>query len=353
MIAMRAKLMSTEQVSKYHPDKVADQISDAIVTECLRVDKNSRVAIETAIKGNQVILLGEISTKADTSYDNLARIVRRVLNKLNYSTDIRLLTRIQEQSPEIRSAVDKEGAGDQGMMYGMATKETDSLLPYGFDVANKIIKIIEDDVATGNGPLLGDAKTQVTTDLNKKGYKSLVTIVVSACHKPSCALEAVREHIAKLLISNGVIKNKKDIELVINPAGSWSTGGPEADAGLTGRKIVCDQYGGYSPVGGGAFSGKDPTKVDRSGAYMARRIAVDILSRTDATRVAVQLAYAIGVAEPVSVYLESDLNEEVNEKLTKEILAEYDLTPKGIIKFLDLLNVDYEHLAKGCHYRDR
>lgn len=331
------RLFSTEQISKYHPDKYADQISDAILTECLRQDNTSHCGIETMVKDNTVVLGGEITSNAVIDYD---AIVHKVANKLNYKVD-KIINLIGKQSPEINGAVvadENIGAGDQGIMFGYATSETESYLPFGFDLANKIIKIIENDVET-NSVLIGDAKCQVTTDLDNPG--TVEEVLVSVCHKPEYDLEYIRRYIKSLL--DGVVSPKK---WTINPAGTWNVGGATSDCGLTGRKIVCDQYGGYCAVGGGAFSGKDPSKVDRSATYMARKIAVDLVKQYNLAWCEVQLAYAIGVAEPVSVNIKNDRNEDYADVVRNS----YDLTPKGIIKTLDLLNINYEKLAEGCHF---
>lgn len=331
------RLFSTEQISKYHPDKYADQISDAILTECLRQDANSHCGIETMVKDNTVVLGGEITTNAAVDFDG---IVRRVANKLNYRVD-NIINLIGKQSPEINGAVvadENIGAGDQGIMFGFATSETDSYLPFGFDLANKIIKIIEHDVET-NDVLIGDAKCQVTVDLDNPGI--VEEVLVSVCHRDIYNLDEIRAYVRNLL--NDVVTPKK---WTINPAGTWNVGGATSDCGLTGRKIVCDQYGGYCAVGGGAFSGKDPSKVDRSATYMARKIAVDLVKTYNLKWCEVQLAYAIGVAEPVSVNIKNDRGEDY----AAYVIANYDLTPKGIIKVLDMLNIDYEKLAEGCHF---
>ena len=344
------RLFSTEQVSKYHPDKYADQISDAVLDACLAQDPHSRVACECMVKGTTVILAGEITTKAKVNY---GEVVQRVAKKLNYKAD-QVLTYIDTQSPEIAGGVgdgEEMGAGDQGMMYGYATRETKSRLPFGFDLANRIIKAIENDVENNPDTVFqGDAKCQVTVDLDAPPtMASVKKILVSVCHKPE-RLAAAKVEVYTILEVLGV---PDWVEVIINPAGAWTLGGPTADCGLTGRKIVCDQYGGYCPVGGGAFSGKDPSKVDRAGAYMARHIACDLLEYHDLLKwVEVQIAYAIGRAEPMSVSVSCNLPE-CNEAIAKEVEACYDLTPAGIIKSLDLLRPKYEELAEGCHYRKR
>ena len=350
------RLFSTEQVSKYHPDKYADQISDAVLDECLRQDQDSRVACETMVKGNVVVLAGEITSTATLDY---ADIVSRVGKKLGYKVD-RVLTYIEKQSPEIESGLrigtQNQGAGDQGMMYGYACRETESLLPFGFDLANRIIKAIEEDVERNNRQgFTGDAKCQVTVDLDAPPDASSVKkILVSACSTNGMTIYGVKERIQQLIRTVNPLLIPTTCEIVANPAGLWTQGGPAADAGLTGRKIVCDQYGGYCPVGGGAFSGKDPSKVDRSGAYMARRIACDIVKNFDSVQTAeIQIAYAIGRAEPMSVSVKTtgQTPPAFDDLLVAWIEKSYDLTPAGIISALEMKSQSYERLAEGCHYR--
>lgn len=341
-------LISTEQVSKYHPDKVADQISDAIVTECLRKDPCSRVAVECLIKSNLVVLAGELTTKAEIDYE---RVALRVLKSLNYNDHFNFVINITKQSAEISKAVNiygdlDIGAGDQGIMFGFATRETKSGLPWPFEMANKIIEAIENDITIKGSDciLKGDAKTQVTADFDNT-ERTAETIIVSACHVPEIDENYLHNYIAELLRKEEI----KYKELVVNPGGKWTLGGPSADCGLTGRKIVCDQYGGLVPVGGGAFSGKDPTKVDRSASYMARHLAMRVIEKFSKVGwCRIQLAYGIGMVQPVSVSVTTDLADQTE---VEEFVMSYDLTPKGIIETLDLLKVDYETLAQGCHYR--
>ena len=341
------KLFSTEQVSKYHPDKYADQISDAILDACLAEDKDSRVACECMVKGETVILCGEITTKAKVNY---AAVAQRVGAKLGYKVS-QVYTNITEQSGEIAGGVKKGKdlrAGDQGIMFGYATNETKSRLPFGFDLANRIIKAIEDDVEDA-GVFFGDAKCQVTVDLDKPAdMNSVVEILVSACGADCYGEEYTEARVKDILETLNVPVS--DIKVTVNPAGEWTVGGPTADCGLTGRKIVCDQYGGYVPVGGGAFSGKDPSKVDRTAAYMAHRIACDLLEKHDLLWCKVQLAYAIGEKQPMSVSAECN-DPWLSQELAKEVTDTYDLTPYGMIKHLRLFNTNFEKLAEGCHYR--
>ena len=341
------RLFSTEQVSKWHPDKVADQISDAILMDCLSKDEKSRVAVETLVKGKTVYLAGELTCSGEIPCEEIAR---KVMSDLGYEVE-RVYTNITRQSPQISAAVDSDekiGAGDQGMMFGYATRETKSMLPYGFEVANNIIDIITEDIERNpNTILLGDTKTQVTTDLDDI-HQIPEVILISACHKEGYDLNHVRDYLSSLMTSHGIQAKK----WILNPSGLWTMGGPTSDSGLTGRKIVCDQYGGYCPVGGGAFSGKDPTKVDRSAAYMARELAVQILERfSDVNTAEVELAYGIGIAEPISVSIMTDKHNARKEIL--DFVNSFDLTPSGMINYLNLRHIDYRKIAGGCHYRKR
>lgn len=343
------RLFSTEQVSKYHPDKLADQISDLILTEILKQDKLAQCGIETLIKGSTVVLGGEITANAKINYK---KIVKQFMSNMRQPFS-KLINLIGRQSKEINSAVVNTtnfGAGDQGMMYGYACRETESMLPYGFDLANKIIKSVESYADRGEY-FKGDAKCQVTVDLDKRGIDSLHTVLVSVCQKKDCTLDTAKQVINKILKELYVPINK--VKLIVNPSGNWFVGGAKADCGLTGRKIVCDQYGGYCPVGGGAFSGKNPTKVDRSAAYMARYLAKYVLKTVSpkASFCEIQLSYGIGMSEPIGLSVKTDIKDE-GEKLVNILLRKFNLTPAGIIKFLDLYNVNYGIIAQGCHYRD-
>mgnify|MGYP001053081426 CR=1 FL=1 len=336
------KLFTTEAVTKFHPDKYADQISDAIVTACMRQDKNSRCGVEALVKGETVVLAGEIKTNAHIDPE---AIVKQVAWKLGYRVSD-IINLLSEQSPEISQAVDGTeetiGAGDQGIVFGYANSECESMLPLSVDIANRIVTRIEHDVDTNPDTILmGDAKTQVTIDLDT----GLITdIVVSACHKKDVPLDEVRKYIRKLL--HGVAYPDK---WHINPAGEWTIGGPQADCGLTGRKIVCDQYGGAYSVGGGALSGKDVSKVDRTGTYMARQIAVDLCRKFKLRHCSVQMAFVIGRPDPISVSAKGSDGRNYAGYVRKT----YDLTVQGMIEHLDLYNQDFEKLAEGCHFFDK
>ena len=340
-------MFSTEMVSKYHPDKYADQISDSILTAVLRKDPRAHVACEVMAKDATVVLGGEITAACDIDYD---AVVRSVGDRLGYRVD-RIINLITKQSQEIGGAVDSDamiGAGDQGMMFGFAVNGGKYYLPFGQEVAIDIIRAIEKDIDENPDSIFqGDAKTQVTTDLAAPGFvKPVDTILISVCHKEGLSIDQVREYVVRLLEKNCIPVPKK---LLVNPAGTWTFGGPSADCGLTGRKIVCDQYGGYAPVGGGAFSGKDPSKVDRSGCYAARRIAVDMVRKHGFESCTVQIAYAIGVSSPVSVYAIGVRADGSKVDVSTEVVSSYDLTPRGIIDSLGLLDLDYGELAAGNH----
>ena len=345
------RLFSTEQVSKYHPDKFCDQISDAILDACLAQDPNSRVAVECMAKNSKVFVCGEITTMADL---NIAGIVNKVSCGLGYG-NVDVKTMISYQSDEIACGVgahewnENIAAGDQGIMFGYATRESATGLPFAFDLANRIIQAIENDIELhpAETPFRGDAKTQVTVDLDKPQNLDVVkTIVISACTKKDYPRNFLEGYILELLHRSNCYA--PDAEYMINPAGAWTMGGPVADCGLTGRKIVCDQYGGFMPVGGGAFSGKDPSKVDRTASYMAHEIARTALEIFPSLNwCKVQLGYAIGVREPVSVMVENDQRIPIEEWARRT----FDLTPYGMVRYLRLLEGGFEKRAGGCHYR--
>ena len=344
-------LFSTEMVSKYHPDKFADQISDAILTHYLSLDPYAHVACECLVKDRTVVLGGEITSRGKCSKEDHAKVVQHVAASLGYKVD-KVIDLISAQSVQIEAAVNScatLGAGDQGMMFGYACRGGRFHLPYGQELAIRIIKAIETDISNNPSSIFkGDAKTQVTTELSAKGYvKPIDTVLISVCHKEGYTLEEVQAYLKNLLKT--MVPEALEGKLLLNPAGIWTIGGPEADCGLTGRKIVCDQYGGYAPVGGGAFSGKDPTKVDRSACYMARRIAVDLVDKYGLDSCTVQLAYAIGESQPVSVCAVGTDMEGVRFEESAALRKNYDLTPQGMIEFLGLRKLNYEAIAGGNH----
>ena len=338
-------LFTSEQVSAGHPDKICDQISDTIVAECLRNDRNSRVAVETMIKDSHVYVSGEITSKHEP---NIKADVRSVLFQCEpaIADDFDLVVNISRQSGDIALGVDRKGAGDQGMMFGYATRETPKMLPLPFALATAAIEQLGQGF---DNALLPDAKAQVTYDYAKR---RIDTFLISTQHKEDVDPQDVF-HICKRVMDNVADEYRlnKDFKVLVNPTGRFVTGGSYADTGVTGRKIMCDTYGGAARHGGGAFSGKDPTKVDRSAAYMARKIAKDILRHGFARRCEVQLAYAIGVEEPVGISVNTFHTGIVPAAyIVRWIRKRYDLTPSGIISFLGLRDVNYQHVSVYGHF---
>lgn len=341
------RLFSTEQVSKYHPDKLADRISDTLLAEYLSQDPNAKCGIETLVKDDTVVISGEVSSNAKI---NKEKIIKEIMKEMHYKLT-NIIDLISTQSPEINNAITSKenlGAGDQGIMFGYASSDNENYLPNGFNYANRVIEALENDIAINTNSILkGDAKCQITVDLDSPNNVPKV-ILVSVCHKEGLELNQVQEYVKKLLKNNNLYF--EDTEYILNPSGTWNIGGPASDAGLTGRKIVCDQYGGYIPVGGGAFSGKDLTKVDRSASYMARIIAVDILNKYDLKECVVEFAYGIGIEKPISIYIKTDRDNTLDgNTIIEYIKKNYDLTPRGMIKYLNLKKEDYIYLSGGNH----
>ena len=347
------RIITCEQVSEGHPDKLADQIADAIVTDCLQHDKNSRVAIECLLKDNHIIIAGELTSSHKPDYRTLVYgVMDRIgWEKLNYGDpalfagpEIGIL--VKEQSPDIALGVDKGGAGDQGMMYGYATNETLELLPIPYVIATRFLQILKNHPSK---MFRADAKAQVSFDYDSG---KITTFLCSVQHSPDVEPGDFRHIIEGIMVlaatENGL---NTDFEKLVNPTGRFVIGGPYADCGVTGRKLACDTYGGIGRIGGGAMSGKDPSKVDRSGAYMARKIARDIVRAGYAERCEVQIAYAIGVAQPVSVYVETFGTEYQDKTFLEQYVRDtYDLTPRGIINSLGLLDVDYNKVSAYGHF---
>ena len=338
-------LFTSEQVSHGHPDKICDQISDAVVTDCLRHDRNSRVAVEALIKDNHVMVAGEITSKHEPNVKELVSSVLFTAEPQIYR-DFDLNVQITKQSPDIALGVDKKGAGDQGMMFGFATDETAKMLPLPFVLATEAISRLKD---RDHNALLPDAKAQVTYDYGKK---RIDTFLISTQHKEDVDPKDVRYLCERIMNQVAeAYRLNRDFRVLVNPTGRFVTGGSFADTGVTGRKIICDTYGGVCRHGGGAFSGKDPTKVDRSGAYMARKVAKDILRYGFAKRCEVQLAYAIGVEEPVSVAVDTfHTGRAPAAWLVRWIRKNYDLTPSGIIASLGLRDVNYNQVSTMGHF---
>ena len=359
---MEKRLFTSECVTNGHPDKVADSISDAILDACLEQDPGSRVACETMVTTNFCLICGEITTKAQVDYKAVAREAIRKIGYVypgdNFDADtVEIQCRIHTQSADIALGTNDEvgGAGDQGMMFGGACTQTPELMPLPVALSRALSNRLTECVHS-NDLLRPDGKTQVSVEFDEKGnVVGIDTVVVSVMHSADFEIEELRKYIREGVIAP-VLKNYgfdiADVAHIhINPTGNFVIGGPNGDTGLTGRKIIVDTYGGYFSHGGGAFSGKDPTKVDRSAAYMARYMAKNLVAAGLATQVQVQLAYAIGVAEPVSVRVDSYGTGVVSdEKMTELLRATCDLTPGGIIRKLDLRRPIYAPTAAVGHF---
>ena len=359
---MEKRLFTSECVTQGHPDKVADSISDAILDACLQQDPNARVACETMVTTNFCLIAGEITTTALVDYVSVAR---ETIRKIGYvypgdgfdADSVEILCRIHTQSADIAMGTNDEvgGAGDQGMMFGGACTQTPELMPLPVALARALANRLTECVHS-NDLLRADGKTQVSVEYDEAGnVVGIDTVVVSIMHSADFEIEELRKYVREGVIAPVLKKYGFDIADVahihINPTGNFVIGGPNGDTGLTGRKIIVDTYGGYFSHGGGAFSGKDPTKVDRSGAYMARYMAKNLVAAGLATQVQVQLAYAIGVAEPVSVRVDSYGTGIVpDEKMTEYLRKIVDLTPAGIIKKLDLRRPIYAPTAAEGHF---
>lgn len=356
-------LFTSESVSEGHPDKVSDQISDGILDALLAQDKYSRVAVETLCKTGLVVIAGEVTTKAVVDY---AKIAREVINEIGYNesalgfdaNSVGVMCAVEQQSPDISMGVtataDKEqGAGDQGMMFGFACDETAEYMPATISYSHKLLKRLSDLRRKKHVPFLRpDAKSQVTVEYKDGKLTRVDTVVISTQHAPDVShkeLETyVIEECVKKVIPSELLKNTR---YYINPTGRFVIGGPQGDCGLTGRKIIVDTYGGHGAHGGGAFSGKDPSKVDRSAAYMGRYIAKNLVAAGMASKCLVQLAYAIGVAEPVSVFVEDYGTSKLSQKeLEKAVRANFRLKPHEIVEQFDLLRPIYRATASYGHF---
>ncbi|MCM3116557.1 methionine adenosyltransferase [Neobacillus sp. MER 74] len=375
-MSRNARLFTSESVTEGHPDKICDQISDSILDAILAKDANARVAAETSVTTGLVLVAGEITT---STYVDIPKIVRETIKGIGYdrakygfdSETCAVLTSIDEQSPDIAMGVDQAlearegqmsdeqieaiGAGDQGLMFGFACNETKELMPLPISLAHKLARklteVRKDNVLEYLRP---DGKTQVTVEYDENDKPVRIdTIVISTQHNPEVTLEQIQRNLKEYVINPVVPKELIDenTKYFINPTGRFVIGGPQGDAGLTGRKIIVDTYGGYARHGGGAFSGKDPTKVDRSAAYAARYVAKNIVAAGLAEKCEVQLAYAIGVARPVSIAVDTFGTGKVNEDILVDLVSEnFDLRPAGIINMLDLRRPIYKQTAAYGHF---
>ncbi len=370
---MARHLFTSESVTEGHPDKICDQISDAVLDDIYAHDPMARVACETAVTTGQVLVMGEISS---TYKPDVAKIARKVINEIGYDDGSKgfdgnlcsVLVALDEQSPDIAMGVDKSlelkggeedaynlhGAGDQGMMFGFACDETEELMPLPISLAHKLTKQLTKVRKDGTlAYLRADGKSQVTVEYDENGKPEAVTaVVVSSQHSADVELSKIREDITELVIKPIIPKElmREDTKIYVNPTGRFVTGGPQGDSGLTGRKIIVDTYGGYSRHGGGAFSGKDPTKVDRSAAYAARYVAKNVVAAGLASKCEVQLAYAIGVAKPVSVMVDTFGTGKISDEKISEIIGKvFDLRPAAIIDTLKLRAPIYRQLASYGH----
>ena len=365
-------LFTSESVTEGHPDKLCDYISDSILDAYLEKDPNARIACETVAGKGEIFITGEITSIAEEI--NIEKIVRQAIKEIGYDnskTEIdyrtcKIITNISKQSTDIAQGVDKsletkkgeniisEGAGDQGIMFGYACDETEELMPLPISIAHKLAKrlttVRKEQILNYLRP---DGKTQVTVEYENEKPKRIHTIVVSTQHNEKIDLQSLRKDIHEKVIDKVIPKELLDNETkyYINPTGRFVIGGPMGDSGLTGRKIIVDTYGGYSRHGGGAFSGKDPTKVDRSASYMARHIAKNIVANKLAKRCEIQLSYAIGVAKPISIYINTfGTNTIPEEEIIEKINKKFDLTPRGIINYLELQRPIYRKTTNYGHF---
>ncbi|MCQ4725575.1 methionine adenosyltransferase [Anaerotignum faecicola] len=356
---MSKRLFTSESVTEGHPDKICDQISDAILDAILAQDKNARVACETTANTGMIYVMGEITTNCYVDIENIVRDTVREIGytraKYGFDADLcAVLTSLKGQSPDIAMGVDNEGAGDQGMMFGFACNETEEYMPMPISLAHKLTRRLAEVRKNGTLEYLRpDGKSQVTVEYIDDKPVRVDTVVISTQHAPDVDQESIRHDIINEVIK-AVIPSElldENTKYFINPTGRFVIGGPQGDSGLTGRKIIVDTYGGYASHGGGAFSGKDPTKVDRSACYAARHVAKNIVASGIADKCEIELAYAIGVAEPVSILVNTFGSGKVpDEKLEEIVKNNFDLTPSGIIARFDLKRPIYKQTAAYGHF---
>ena len=356
---MKKYYFTSESVTEGHPDKLCDYISDCILDECLKQDENARVAVETFASKNLITIAGQITTNAKIDAESIARKALQEIGYDNENTDIDYRTcqvqvNIDQQSSDIAMGVDVGGAGDQGIMFGYATDETPRFMPYAIDMAHQLAKQLTKVRKSGEIPFLRpDGKTQVTVEYENNQPKRIETILISTQHLPEVSQEEIKEQIVKKVIHEIVPETMMDenTKIYVNPTGRFVIGGPLGDTGLTGRKIIVDTYGGYARHGGGAFSGKDASKVDRSAAYMLRHIAKNIVANGYAKKCEIQLSYAIGMSQPLSIFVDTfGTGKQSEEELSQMILRNFDLTPNGIITYLGLKQPIYAQTTNYGHF---
>ena len=344
---------TSESVTEGHPDKMCDKIADKILDSALSQDKNSKMAVEATIKDDLVLIYGEARTNAKLDYEKIAK---DVIKDIGYTEEFKVITKISEQSIEINKAVSKDKicAGDQGIMFGYATNETDSFMPTPIYYAHKLAKQLTDTRRSDkNTPLKPDGKTQVTVEYENDFPKRIDTIIVSSQHVENITQEELRDYIIKNVIEKVIPKELVDenTKYLINTSGSFTIGGPFGDSGTTGRKIVVDTYGGFSKVGGGCFSSKDPSKVDRSAAYYARFVSKNVVAHHLCDRCEIELSYAIGKEEPISIYIDTfNTNKKSIEEIYKYVNDNFDFRVSNIIEELDLLKPIYYQTAAYGHF---
>jgi len=365
------KLFTSESVTEGHPDKLCDLISDSLLDAYLKGDKKSRCGIETVAGKDTIFVTGEVTSKTKVDVE---KVVRDTIKKVGYlgKNDIdyktcNVIVNLSKQSEDIALGVDKsqeekdgiltsEGAGDQGIMFGFASKETKEYMPLAISLAHKLSKrlteVRKENIIKGLAP---DGKSEVTVEYDGDKPKRVHTIVISTSHTEDKDLEVLKKELKKEVIDKVIPKNliDKDTKIYVNPTGRFVICGPKGDSGLTGRKIIVDTYGGYAPHGGGCFSGKDPTKVDRSASYMARFLAKNIVANNYADKCMIELSYVIGVARPLSIFVDTYGTNKISEEEIIEKINKFDLTPRGIINYLDLENVNYKETTNYGHFGDK
>lgn len=350
---MKKYYFTSESVTEGHPDKICDKISDKILDTALSNDKNSKMAVEATIKDNLIFIYGEATTKAKLNYEQIAK---EVLKDIGYNEEFEVITKVSTQSSEINKAVNKEeiAAGDQGIMFGYATNETNNYMPLAITLANKLAKqLTAVRKQDKNTPLKPDGKTEVTLEYIDGKASRIDTIIIASQHIKEISQEDLKTYIIENVINKVIPKELIDnkTKILINTSGSFTIGGPFGDSGTTGRKIIVDTYGGASRIGGGCFSSKDPSKVDRSAAYYARFVAKNIVAHNLADKCEIEVSYAIGKKDPISIFIETFNTEKVSlEEIYKFVEENFNFSVGNIIKELDLLNIKYYDLAAYGHF---